>query len=57
MKEVMLSIKNITKLENNSVYAIDFDSRIISAEALFQHLRILNEKCKPYNIIFIPGKW
>ena len=53
----MLAIKNITKLESNSVYAVDFNSNIVSLETLRKYLEILNEQCKPYNILFIPGKW
>lgn len=57
MNEVMLAIKNITKLESNSVYAVDFNSNIVSAETVHKYLRNLNEQCKPYNILFVPGKW
>lgn len=57
MNEHMLWIKNITKLENNSVYAVDFNVNIVSPETLKKYLEALNEQCKPYNILFIPGKW
>ena len=53
----MLAIKNITKLESNSVYVVDFNSNIVSLETLSKYLRNLNEQCKQYNITFIPGKW
>ena len=53
----MLTIKNITKLEPNSVYAVDFNINSVSSEALRKYLEILNEQCKKYNITFIPGKW
>ena len=53
----MLAIKNITKLEPNSVYAVDFNNNIISLKALGDYLRELNKQCKQYNITFIPGKW
>lgn len=57
MNEHMLSIKNITKLESNSVYVVDFNRNIVSAETMCRYLRNINEQCKPYNILFIPGKW
>ena len=57
MNEVMLAIKNITKLEPNSAYAVDFNSNIVSLETLSKYLGSLNEQCKQYNITFIPGKW
>lgn len=53
----MLAIRNITKLETNSVYAVDFNSNIITSETLSKYLGILNEQCKQYSITFIPGKW
>ena len=57
MNEHMLTIKNITKLEPNSVYAVDFNSDIITLENLVKYLGSLNEQCKQYNITFILGKW
>ena len=57
MNENMLAIKNITKLESNSVYVVDFNSNIVSLETLSKYLSSLNEQCKQYNITFIPGKW
>lgn len=57
VNEHMLAIRNITKLEPNSVYAVDFNRNIISSEPLSKYLEILNEQCKKYNITFIPGKW
>ena len=57
MNEAMLAIKNVTKLEPNSVYAVDFNSNIVSLEAFSRYLGNLNEQCKQYNITFIPGKW
>ena len=57
MNEHMLAIKNITKLEPNSVYVVDFNSNIVSLESFSKYLRNLNEQCKQYNITFIPGKW
>ena len=53
----MLAIKNITKLEPNSVYVVDFNSNIVSLKTLSEYLKSLNEQCKQYNITFIPGKW
>lgn len=57
MNEYMLAIKNITKLEPNSAYMLDFNSNIISFETIREYLKILNEQCKQYNITFILGKW
>lgn len=57
VNEYMLAIKNITKLEPNSVYMVDFNSNIISFETIRKYLKILNEQCKQYNITFILGKW
>ena len=57
MNEYMLAIKNITKLEPNSVYVVDFNSNIVSLTTLSKYLKSLNEQCKQYNITFIPGKW
>lgn len=57
VNEHMLAIRNITKLEPNSVYEVDFNSNIVSLETLSKYLKSLNEQCKQYNITFIPGKW
>lgn len=56
VNEHMLTVKNITKLEPNSVYAVDFNSNIITLENLVKYLGSLNEQCKKYNITFILGK-
>ena len=34
VNEYMLAIKNITKLEPNSVYMLDFNSNIVSSETI-----------------------
>ena len=57
MNDDMLTIKNITKLEPNSVYAVDANRNFDSLEVLCQYLKKLNEQCEPYNITFILGKW
>lgn len=57
VNDAMLTIKNITKLEPNSVYTVDFNSNIVSLETLSRYIGKLNEQCKQYNITFIPGKW
>lgn len=57
MNEAMLSIKNIAKLESNSVYVVDFNSNTITFDTLSKYLRSLNEQSQQYNITFIPGKW
>lgn len=57
VNEHILAIRNITKLEPNSVYTVDFNSNIVSLETLRKYLEALNEQCKQYNITFIPGKW
>ena len=43
MNEQMLGIKNITKLEPNNVYAVDFNSNVITLENLVKYLGSLNE--------------